>query len=103
MRFLDRRQLVGKIIHGYLCLSLVIKSHQSLTHKVYVFSDYVWCLGKIFENTQSNDAWETRLGWFKSSPVYKTLTESTVSHWFSSGMFTRFNTLQLMKKSKIYC
>ena len=35
--------------------------------KVYVFSDSVLCLGKIFENTQSNDAWEQRLGWFKSS------------------------------------
>ena len=38
---------------------------------VYVFSDSVLCLGKIFENPQSNDAWEERLGWFKSSPVYK--------------------------------
>ena len=27
---------------------------------VYVFSDSVLCLGKIFENTQSNDAWEER-------------------------------------------
>ena len=26
--------------------------------KVYVFSDSVLCLGKIFENAQSNDAWE---------------------------------------------
>ena len=25
-------------------------------------------LGKIHENPQSNDAWEDRLGWFKSSP-----------------------------------
>ena len=32
--------------------------------KVYVFSDSVLCLGKILENTQSNDAWEHRLGWF---------------------------------------
>ena len=40
--------------------------------KVYVFSDSVLCLGKIFENTQSNDAWEQRLGWFKSSPEYRT-------------------------------
>ena len=36
--------------------------------KVYVFSDSVLCLGKIHGNTQSNDAWEQRLGWFKSSP-----------------------------------
>ena len=30
--------------------------------KVYVFSDSVLCLGKIFENPESNDAWEQRLG-----------------------------------------
>ena len=35
--------------------------------KVYVFSDSVLCLGKILENPQSNDAWEPRLGWLKSS------------------------------------
>ena len=38
---------------------------------VYVFSDSVLCLGKIFENPQSNDAWEQRLGWLKSSSVYR--------------------------------
>ena len=46
--------------------------------KVYVFSDSVLCLGKIQENPQSNDAWEQRLGWFKSSPDY-----------ISSGIFPR--------------
>ena len=35
--------------------------------KVYVFSDAVLCLGKIPQNLESNDAWEQRLGWFKSS------------------------------------
>ena len=35
--------------------------------KVCVFSDSVLCLGKIHENTQSNDAWEQRLEWFKLS------------------------------------
>ena len=39
--------------------------------KVYVFSDSVLCLGKIHENPQSNTAWEQRLGWFKSSQVYR--------------------------------
>ena len=39
--------------------------------KVYVFSDSVLCLGKIHDNSQSNDAWEQRLGWFKSSPEYR--------------------------------
>ena len=44
--------------------------------KVYVFSDSVLCLGKIHENTQSNDAWEQRLGWFKSSPEKKKLWQN---------------------------
>ena len=39
--------------------------------KVYVFSDSVLCLGKIFENTQSNDAWEQRLGCLKTSQNYR--------------------------------
>ena len=39
--------------------------------KVYVFSDSVLCLGKIFENPESNDAWEKRLGWLKSSQNYR--------------------------------
>ena len=34
--------------------------------KVYVFSDSVLFLRKIFENPESNDAWEQRLGWLKS-------------------------------------
>ena len=41
--------------------------------KVYVFSDSVLCLGKIHENTQSNEAWEQRLGWIKSSQNYRKL------------------------------
>ena len=41
--------------------------------KVNVFSDSVLCLGKVNENPQSNIAWEDRLTWFKSSPVYRTL------------------------------
>ena len=39
--------------------------------KVYVFSDSVLYLGKIFENPESNDAWEQRLGWIKSSQNYR--------------------------------
>ena len=39
--------------------------------KVYVFSDSVLCFGKIFENPQSNDAWEQRLGCLKSSLKYR--------------------------------
>ena len=39
--------------------------------KVYVFSDSVLFLGKILESPDSNDAWEQRLGWIKSSQNYR--------------------------------
>ena len=41
--------------------------------KVYVFSDSVLCLGKILQNPESNEAWEQRLGWLKSSENYRNL------------------------------
>ena len=46
----------------------------SLSHaKVYVFSDFVLCLGKMHQNPQSNTVWEEKLTWFKSSSQYRTL------------------------------
>ena len=46
----------------------------SLSHaKVHVFSDSVFCLGKMNENPQSNTVWEDKLTWFKSSPQYRSL------------------------------
>ena len=73
--------------------------------KVYVFSDSVLCLGKIFENLPpSNDAWEERLGWFKSSPVYRNFDRTTASQWTSSGIFSQDSIrCSSMKKSKVYC
>ena len=72
MRSLDWKQLVGKIIHGNTCRWLVMKELSIFNAtKVYVFSDSVWCLGKILENPQSNDAWDQRLGWLKSSQNYR--------------------------------
>ena len=69
--------------------------------KVYVFSDSVLCLGKIHENSQSNDAWEQRLEWFKSSQVYRNFDridgEPMELEW---NIFTGFNTLQLSEEVK---
>ena len=46
----------------------------SLSHaKVYVFSDSVFCLGKMNENPDSNTVWEDKLTWFKSSSQYRAL------------------------------
>ena len=69
--------------------------------KVYVFSDSVLCLGKIFENAQSNDAWEERLGWFKSSPEYRNLDRIDGEPMeFEWNIFPGFNTLQLSEEVK---
>ena len=69
--------------------------------KVYVFSDSVLCLGKIFENSQSNDAWEERLGWFKSSLVYRNFDRIDGEPMeFEWNIFPGFNTLQLSEEVK---
>ena len=39
--------------------------------KVCIFSDSVLCLGKIFENPESNKAWEQRTGWITTSQSYR--------------------------------
>ena len=46
----------------------------SFSHaKVYVFSDSVFCLGKMNENPQSNTVWEDKLTLFQSSSQYRAL------------------------------
>ena len=72
--------------------------------KVHVFQDSVLCLGKIVENTQSNDAWEERLGWIKTSPVYRSFDridgEPMEFEWNISQDTIRCSSV---KKSKVYC
>ena len=69
--------------------------------KVYVFSDSVLCLGKIYENPQSNGAWEDRLGWFKSSPECRKFDRIDGEPMeFEWNIFPGFNTLQLSEEVK---
>ena len=64
--------------------------------KVYVFSDSVLCLGKTHENTQSNAAWEDRLGWFKTTPEYRNLDRFDGEPMeFEWHIFPGLNSLQL--------
>ena len=69
--------------------------------KVYVFSDSVFCLGKIPQNPESNEAWEQRLGWIKSSQNYRNFDridgEPTEFEW---NILPGFNTLQVSEKVK---
>ena len=80
----------------------VISLHRT---KVYVLSDSVLCLGKIHENPQSNDAWEQRLGWFKSSPEHRNEDRIDGERMdFEWNIFPGFNTLQLSDDFQIlYC
>ena len=72
--------------------------------KVYVFSDSVLCLGKIFENPESNDAWKKDWDGSNHLRLTETLTELTVSQWNSSGIFSQDSTrCRSVKKSKVYC
>ena len=67
----------------------------------YVFSDSVLCLGKIFENTQSNDAWEQRLGWLKSSSKNRNFDRIDGEPMeFQWNIFPGFITLQLSEEVK---
>ena len=69
--------------------------------KVYVFSDSVLCLGMIFENPQSNDAWEQRLGWLKSYSKYRNFDRIDGELMeFEWNIFPGFNTLQLSEEVK---
>ena len=96
-------ETIGWENHSWRYLSLI--GDERITNlqrtKVYVFSDSVLCLGKILENPESNEAWEQRLGWINLLKITKTLTESMVSQWNSSGIFSQdFNTLQLSDEVK---
>ena len=66
---------------------------------VYVFSDSVLCLGKIFENPESNDAWEPRLGWVKSFQNYINFDRIDGEPMeFEWNISPGFNTLQLSEE-----
>ena len=72
--------------------------------KVYVFSDSVLCLGKILENPESNEAWEQRSGWIKSSQTYRNFDgirwEPTEFECNISQDSIRCSSVT---KSKVYC
>ena len=69
--------------------------------KVYLFSDSVLCFGKVFENPESNDVWEQRLGWIKSSQHYRNFDRIDGEPMeFEWHIFQGFNTLQLSEEVK---
>ena len=102
MRYQVWRQLVGEN-QSWKYLSLI--GDESVFNlqrtKVFVFSDSVLCLGWIQENPESNDAWEQRLGWIKSSQSYRNFDRIDGEPMeFECNFFPGFDTLQLSEEVK---
>ena len=72
-----------------------------LSHaKVYVFSDSVFCLGKMNQNPESNSVWEDKLTWFKSSPQYRALdTTDGESREFEWNIFAGIHYIAALQQS----
>ena len=70
--------------------------------KVYVFSDSVLCLWKDFsKNPGSNEAWEQRFGWIKSSQKYRNFDRIDGEPMeFEWNIFPGLTTLQLSEEVK---
>ena len=96
-------ETIGWENHSWKYLSLIgdERAINLQRTKVYVFSDSVLRLGKILENPQSNDAWEQRLGWLKSSQKYRKFDridgEPMELEW---NIFPGYNTLHLNEEVK---
>ena len=67
--------------------------------KVYVFSDSVWCLGRIHQHPESNEAWKKRIEGITTDQSYRDYDgingEPTEFEW---NIFPGFTTLQLCGK-----
>ena len=99
-------ETIGWENHSWKYLSLIgdERAINLQRAKFYVFSDSVLCLGKIFENTQSNDAWDQRLGWFKTSQEYRDLDRIDGEPMeFEWNIFQDSIRCSSVKKSKVYC
>ena len=96
-------ETIGWENHSWKYMSLIGDERVIILQriKVYVFSDSVLCLGKIFEYLQSDDAWEERLGWFRSSQVYRNFDRIDGRPMeFEWNIFPGFKTLQLSEEVK---
>ena len=67
--------------------------------KVYVFSDFVLCLGKVHQHPESKEAWKKRIEWIINDKSYRDYGgingEPTEFEW---NIFPGFTTLQLCGK-----
>ena len=95
-------ETIGRENHSWKCMILIGDERiiNLQRTKDYVFSDSVLCFGKFFENPESHE-WEQRLGWFKSSSLYRTSDRNDDEPMeFEWSIFPGFNTLQLSEEVK---
>ena len=99
MRYMAWKQLVGKIIHGNICLWLVMNKSSIFSAQRSTSFQILYCV--LVRYTQSNSAWEQRLEWFKTSQEYRNFDrvdgEPMECEW---NIFPGFNTLQLNQEVK---
>ena len=99
MRSMEWIQLTGKILHGNICLWLVVKKSSVSRAQRFPYFQILLCLGKMSENPLSNIVWEDKLTWFKSSSQYRALdTIDGGPMEFEWNIFPGFTTLQLCNK-----
>ena len=94
-------ETIGWENHSWKCMSLIGDERiiNLQRTKVYVFSDSVLCHGKTFENPESNEAWEQRSGWIKSSQNHRNFDRIDGEPMeFEWNIFPGFTTLQLCGK-----
>ena len=100
----ERDEISGlETIHSWKYLSLIGDERiiNLQRTKVFVFADSVFCLGKILQNPESNEAWEQRLGWIQSSQSFRNF-DRIDGEWtkFEWNIFPGFHTLQLSDRGK---
>ena len=104
---ISRLEIIGWQNHSWKYLSSIgdarIINFQRT--KVYVFFGFCVCvLGRFFENPESTDAWEQRLGWIKSSQHFRNFDridgEPLEFEW---NVFQDSIRCSSVKKSKVYC
>ena len=69
--------------------------------KVYVFSDSVFCLGRVHQHAKSNEAWKDKIGWITTDESYRDydgINEEPIE--FEWNIFPGITTLQLCGKVK---
>ena len=100
MRSQDWKQLVGRTIHGNTCHCLVTKESSIFNARRSTSFRILFCLGKIFANPQSNDAWG-KFGWLKSASKQRNFDRIDGEPMkFEWNIFPGFNTLQLSEEVK---